>query len=214
MTQKLSAVALAVMLVVGTSCEEDDSPAVVDVTVTHSSRGSFASDLAVGSGQEARTDYYSVTTYAFGSSISIYRPYFSFDLSGQSGTVTEAVLRIYNPADGYDSPDDSETIEFHEVTTSAADLLTADDNDAINADLGDGTLYGSIEATAEDDEDYLEITLNEDAIAAINNSVGSGTWSVGASLITGKTDESHTIEQVFNRSDPDQPDTELVLTIE
>ena len=36
MTQKLSAVALAVMLVVGTSCEEDDSPAVVDVTVTHS----------------------------------------------------------------------------------------------------------------------------------------------------------------------------------
>lgn len=206
-------IVLSGLMITTVSCEKDKT-VIDEVTVVTSSRGAFASDLSVQSGQEPRDSYYSNIVYDYGFSVPVYRAYFSFDLSAEGGIVTKAVLRVYNPEEGYVSEDPSETVNFYEVTTSAEDLLTPEDNDAITTDLGDGTLFGSIDITAADNASYSEIELNEDAIAAINLAIGSGTWSVGTAITTGHTETSHTIERVWDGASPSQPDTQLALTIE
>ncbi len=207
----LKACGLSMALVAGSNAMADQ----YDLTLEQSSRGSFASAAAAGQGQDERTDYYSVTNYATsGMNFSIYQPYFNFDLSSQTGTVTQAVLRVYHPEGGYNSPDDTETVNLYEVTTDAADLLTEDGYAAIHTDLGDGTVYGSFETSLSDEGSYEEITLNADALEAINAQMGNGTWSVGAGLTSADYTDGHIVEEVFSQSSPAQPATQLILTIE
>jgi hypothetical protein len=116
-----------------------------------------------------------------------WRSFFVFDLSVPGTTpaiVTAASLRLDTLL--YDSPDDSETIEFFDVSTPIATLTSgagnATDNIAIFDDLGGGTSYGS-RAYSEADENLVrEIELDAAAVAAINAALG-GSFAIGASLI-------------------------------
>ena len=210
--QKWMLMASVAILGLFTACiEDEDEPTSTEITITHSSRGAFATDAALAViGGDARADDYELITYGIsGQVISIYAPYFSFNLAGQEGTVTNAILRIY--AGKYNSPDALETVQFNEVTTDSEDLKTAADNNMINIDLGDGT----VEISAADDDQYVEVTLNAAAIQAINSKMGMGIWSVGGSLLTAATSPDHSINEVFNFNDsPTPPDTELVLVVE
>src|SRR5690349_994620 len=45
------------------------------------------------------------------------------DLSGVAGLITGAVLRLFNPTNGYSSPDAAEVYTLFDVSTPIADLI-------------------------------------------------------------------------------------------
>lgn len=112
-----------------------------------------------------------------------------------AGSYTSAVLQIYNPsvaADGYDGficPCGSLTYTNWDVTTAISTLI-ADNTGALGIfnDLGSGIQYGSVVVSAADDGTLVNITLNADALAAINNAQG-GNWAVGGSVFPASTPE-------------------------
>ena len=102
------------------------------------------------------------------------RPYFVFDLSG-IGSVSSAVLRAYLFADGYSSPDSSETWSLFEVTTDIPLLGTS--GVSIFDDLGSGVAYGSVSVSANDQGSFVEVVLGADALTSL--SASSGLWAIG-----------------------------------
>ena len=114
----------------------------------------------------------------------IYHDYFVFDV-GREPSVTSAVLRIFNPPTGYISTNPSELYQLFDVGTSVSDLM-ADQTGAtgIFDDLGSGVLFGGLVVTAADNGNFVEITLDADAIDAINRSRGN--WAVGGALDLGE----------------------------
>jgi hypothetical protein len=110
--------------------------------------------------------------------------FFVFSLSGVTGTITSATLRIFNPNGGYSSPDLSETLGFFDVSTSIAALLaTGAGQVAIYNDLGTGVSYGSRSVSAADNNTFVSQSLNASAIAAIQSALG-GSFAVGGALTT------------------------------
>lgn len=107
-----------------------------------------------------------------------------------SGTYSTATLRIYNPgvvngdfADGYICPCGSLTYQSWDVTTGIADLeATGSGQVGIYDDLASGILYGWVAVTAASDGTYVDITLNADALAAINAAAGAQ-WAVGGNTV-------------------------------
>jgi len=114
--------------------------------------------------------------------------YATFTLGAATPTIIGAELRLFNPASGYNSPDPSETYTLFDVSATPAALDTtrlAGDATGIliHADLGSGTVYGSRVVSAADNGTNVAITLNADAIAALNAAIGS-TISFGGALTT------------------------------
>lgn len=117
------------------------------------------------------------------------RSFYTFDLSGEpaTGTVNSASLTILlgttAPVAG------TESIGFFDVSTDAA-LLNNNDisvdivtSDAIFADLGTGTSYGTFSInTGQADTTELTFSLNADGIAAVQAGLGGGFFSIGGSL--------------------------------
>src|SRR3569832_1430654 len=81
--------------------------------------------------------------------------YFLFDLSGVSGPITAAILRVYNPDTpvspgfpfGYTSSDPTENYALFDVSTATADLVSGYGvgslvGQAIFSDLGSGQIFG------------------------------------------------------------------------
>lgn len=110
-----------------------------------------------------------------------YRNFFAFDLSnlasyGITTPITSAVLHIRQ----YQSEPASGTVTYElSAVSSSYSLINTDYEGAATAadifnDLGDGVSYGSIlvDKTAAS-SNFLDITLNSAAIAAINAKVGS-----------------------------------------
>lgn len=119
------------------------------------------------------------------------RSFYTFDLSGVAATDTvnsaSVAIRLGTtaPVAG------SESIGFFDVSTDAAVLNNNDisvdiaTSDAIYADLGTGTSFGTFSInTGQADTTELIFTLNADGIAAVQAGLGSGFFSVGGSLQT------------------------------
>ena len=114
----------------------------------------------------------------------VYHDYFVFDV-GKEPIVSSAVLRLWNPPTGYLSPNPSELYKLYDVSTGVSDLMS-DQTDAtgIFDDLASGTELGSRMVTAADDGMFVEITLDADAIDALNHS--RGLWAIGGTLDLGE----------------------------
>ena len=143
-----------------------------------------------------------------------YRNWFSFDVSGVSGTITGAKLRLFNPileeeGTAFASVDGLETYAVHEVTTTLAALLGGTGL-AGWTDLGDGTVFGSVDVTADDNGAFIEIILNADALAALNAATGNFTVGGAVTSLNDEEDDEH----VFGTTQGEQNITQLVLTVE
>jgi hypothetical protein len=106
-----------------------------------------------------------------------HRSFFVFDFSSVAGTIESATLRLFNPEvseflHGYVSPDPTETLNIHNVSTPAADIVVNTGGVASFDDLGSGTLYGSKIVSAADNGTVVEVVLNEAAIADLNTATG------------------------------------------
>lgn len=97
-----------------------------------------------------------------------YRAFFGFDVTGLQGRVQSASLQLFT----YDvsSPQGSETIQLFDVTTAASTVFAGGTNAAVWNDLGSGTLYGSATVSGSQDNTLINVSLNSNAVSAINAS--------------------------------------------
>ncbi len=87
------------------------------------------------------------------------------------------------------SPDPTETLNFYDVTTPAADITGNLAGIAGFNDLGSGTLFGTRTVSSADSGQLLSISLNTSAITALNG--GTGLFVIGGALgtISGPADQ-------------------------
>jgi hypothetical protein len=139
----------------------------------------FSDNYAVGGGQDGYTR----------------NNYFLFDLSGLSGLITSATLRVYNPNAsvspgfpyGYTSSDPTETYAMFDVSTPVADLVAGYGvgsltGQAIFSDLGSGQNFGMYTASLVDNGKFVEISLNASGLNALN--AAHGMFAVGGTITT------------------------------
>jgi hypothetical protein len=109
------------------------------------------------------------------------RDFFTFDLSGISGTIQSATLLLRRGNSG--SPNPTETIDLWDVQTPVTVLNNNIGPDAsIVSDLGSGKNYGSFQvAMSGSASEVLSFALNANAIADLDASVG-GYFSIGGSM--------------------------------
>lgn len=121
--------------------------------------------------------------------------FFLFDLSGVNGSITSAMLRVYNPAApvtpgfpyGYTSSHLTENYALFDVSTPFEELGAGYEigslaGQGIFSDLGSGQNFGMTTVSLADNGKFVEITLNASALAALNAS--SGVFAVGGALTT------------------------------
>lgn len=156
-----------------------------------------------------------------------FRNYFAFDLSAYAGqTFSSATLHLYNPKPGdvngsttvggfyqympaANNPS-HETYELRQVSSNTGNLLGATAGWTGFNDLGDGAIFGSYNATLADNGTFIDIILNADGLAALNDAVGD--WFViGGRLSTAALGIG--TQTVFGFSNQNNlADTQLVLT--
>jgi hypothetical protein len=109
------------------------------------------------------------------------RNFFTFDLTGISGTIQSATLLLRRGKSG--SPNPTETIDFWDVQTPVAVLNNNTGPDAsIVSDLGSGRNYGSFQvAMSGSASEVLSFALNANAIADLNASLDRY-FSIGGSM--------------------------------
>ena len=135
-----------------------------------------------------------------------YHNFMVFDTSSITETVSSATLRLYNPSvetdtgDGYVSSDPSEIFRLYSVNTDTDLLVSGNGGIAAYEDLGNGTTYGEVEMTAADNGTFVEIELNDEALARINDpNDGPGLFVLGGAVAT-LQDPLGTPEWVFGFS--------------
>ncbi|MEM7409619.1 MAG: PEP-CTERM sorting domain-containing protein [Myxococcota bacterium] len=142
--------------------------------------------------------------------LEVQRNYHIFDLSGLAAgqTITGATLLLNHPSNSYSSTggDPTETVEFFDVSTSFADLRNPDESqpdavlDAIFADLGSGTSYGSFTASPASNGTVESIVLNAAALSALNAAIGFE-WAIGGAITSFDETFFGAEEQVFKGSE-------------
>lgn len=130
-----------------------------------------------------------------------YRNFFAFDLTDYAGlTFSSATISLYNPKAGdpmgdpnwggfYQSvplPVPYETYRIQEVTTDATTLLAGTAGKDGFDDLGDGTVFGSYNASLDDNGAFIDIILNSAGLDALNAAIG-GWFIVGGNVTTIET---------------------------
>ena len=141
-----------------------------------------------------------------------YRSFFSFDLSGISGTVTSATFEVRR----YDQFAPI-TLDLFDVTTPAATLITTRlgfQNAAIFADLGSGNSYGSFAVGTGLSTDILSFVLNAAAISDINALVGINYFSIGGAVFGGGTMFSSSNDEPGNSNGAFNDVQRLILNVE
>lgn len=121
--------------------------------------------------------------------------FFLFDLSGVSGPITSATLRVYNPNApvsagfpyGYTSSDPTENYAVFDVSTPVANLASGYGigslaGQAIFRDLGSGQNFGMTTVSLADNGKFVEVSLNASALTALNAAVGL--FALGGTLTT------------------------------
>ena len=124
------------------------------------------------------------------------RSFFVFDLSGVTGTITAATLRLAtNPSfSAYISPDPSETFALFDVATPIATLTGGSGG---FADLGTGTVLGTFLANSSIGS-QVDINLDASGLTYLNAAIG-GSTALGGALTTLASGGSNEI--VFNATD-------------
>lgn len=138
-----------------------------------------------------------------------YRDFFVFDLSGVAQQIAAAELRVFNPYDGFFSPDPTETYSLFDVSTPLGSLEASGggQTDIFN-DLGTGTNYGSQVVSPADNGQFVSVSLNSAGLAALNASLGGQTALGGAlTSLSGAADQ-----YLFGYSGPDYS-RQLVITL-
>jgi len=134
------------------------------------------------------------------------RNFFIFDLSGVSGPVTSATLRISTR--NFSSADPTETYTVFDVSTSPTSLAGGTGGVGAFNDLGSGVSYGS-RIYSEPDQGLLrDILLNASAIAAIEGSLG-GNFALGGAVTS--LSGLHDFEAIFGELANDPGTVSLVL---
>jgi hypothetical protein len=155
------------------------------VTLTAIDSGFYASD-----GSHTTTN----ENYLTGQLTNERRSFFVFDLSGVSGTIQSATLRLFNPEvsaflHGYVSPSPTETLNIYDVTTAAGSITDGTAGVAGFADLGSGSVYGTRSVSAADNGTAVEIALNSAAIAGMQSATGLFLLGGALSSISGPADQ-------------------------
>lgn len=103
------------------------------------------------------------------------RNFFVFGLENVTGTILAASLSIGNDAtQGYISPNPSSFFDVFAVLTPLDELTASDSGRTdIFGDLADGVLYASQSVSTADNGTQVIISLNNDAIAALNDAIGN-----------------------------------------
>ena len=121
----------------------------------------------------------------------LHRNFMVFDTSGITETATSATVRMYNPSvdfdagDGYVSPDPSEIYRLYSVATDVNLLVNGNGGVGAFDDLGEGTEYGEVVMTAADNGTFVEIELNQAALARINDpNDGPDLFVLGGAIAT------------------------------
>lgn len=111
------------------------------------------------------------------------RNFFVFDLPVWSGAVAGAQLRIYTFS--ISTPQAAETYQLHDVTSSITTLVEGAGEGVTNVfnDLGSGLFYGARAITNHQADSYVTITLNSNAVAAIN-AAGGQSFALGGRVST------------------------------
>ena len=144
------------------------------------------------------------------------RNFYVFDLATvpQSEQIVAAQFRVELSAAGYHSLAPSETIEFVDVETPITALIDCPGpvpDRTIFDDLGSGAVYGSVTVTEDDEQTFLNIDLNETAVARLNEAA-DGMFAIGGHLET--IDTSYNRHSLFFNEPvaPPGPVRELILT--
>jgi len=106
-----------------------------------------------------------------GQTTSQYNSYFSFDLSGLTGTVLTAELHL--EIEDHDSVDGQETVSVWDVSTPAATLEATGNSTTIFNDLMSGNQYGTFTVLQSEVGSIKVIPLNSQALTDINAALGT-----------------------------------------
>lgn len=141
----------------------------------------------------------------------IFRNFFVFDLAPVPGTILTATLEVENHETGFESSQPSETWTIYEVSTPVNTLVTSTSSEAIYADLGSGTVFGSAQVSAASNGELVTVPLNNDAVSALNAAIGN-TFAVGGALTTLEANDQ--TEWVFASTNNADYVRRLVVTAE
>jgi hypothetical protein len=163
---------------------------VIALSISISSKASEIAAVDTGTYTSGGTHDYTNTNYTAGAGF--YdgydrRNFFVFNLEG-IGSASSATLQVKLPSRGYGSTDVSESFELWDITTDIADLINGLGGVTAYTDLGSGTSYGSVSVFQSDENQFIEIVLNADALASINSS--SGLWVIGGSVPSASSGQS------------------------
>jgi hypothetical protein len=114
-------------------------------------------------------------------SIDDYNSYFSFDLTGITGTIIGAELRL--EIESFSSGDGTETLSVWDVSTPAATLEASGTSLPIFNDLMQGSPYGTFTVLQSEVGSIKTIVLSSQAVADITAALGGG-YSVGCHVDT------------------------------
>ena len=137
-----------------------------DASTSGTARNDLVSSNTVGVYNRKATGRGSTNWYC-------YRSYFSFDVSGESGTVDSATVRLY--LDNIGAPIPASRVVIVESTTLAGNTADFGNCFSSGSTLGDLMAdYVSVSTTA----GYHDFDLNNDGITALNSKIGSGSFQV------------------------------------
>ncbi len=136
-----------------------------------------------------------------------YRNFFVFDLSSVTETIVSAMLKLENPQtlkNGITS-----TYTLFDVSTSIPTLVASQSGaTGIYSDLGTGTSYGSATINNSVSPGFVEIAINNSAIAALNSA--SGLFALGGAFSAA----SSTLTEAFSGTSGPQYERTLILEVE
>ncbi len=113
-----------------------------------------------------------------------YRNFAVFDLAAVSLPIVGAQLRLFNPSNGYFSPDPTETYTLYDISTSIAELRANGSGRVdIYNDLGSGAMHGQRVVSSADNNTLISTTVNAAGVAALNAARGQLT-ALGGGLTT------------------------------
>ncbi len=139
-----------------------------------------------------------------------FRNFFVFDMSLLAEVhVLSAELRIWHPTDGYVSPDETEQVEFYEVSTPVSELVSGFGGVPAFVDLGSGTNMGNINLSLTDHGKTVTVPINAEGIVVLNSKIG-GQFAIGGAVST--LSGAFVDELVFGFSDL-ATNVELVLVV-
>ena len=140
-----------------------------------------------------------------------YRGYFVFDLSGltSNDTILDASFEVLTGKMWF--LEGNETLQLSEVSTPV-DVLTAREQGRTDIfdDLGDGVLYGS-RSVSWSDWSILNVELNDDAVAALNDAKGDQ-FAMGSAISTINFDGD--VQAMFAYTSDPNYTKQLVLSLE